>query len=89
MQHTYLEVTYHRGRPLAAYLYLPREDGARSGRTEQAEEGLLVDYSTDGKAIGIEILSPGRLDSTVLNRVLDRLGCEPVSQEDLAPLEAA
>ena len=39
MKHSYLEVTYRKGRPLAAYYYLPRRDGDKSARTERAERG--------------------------------------------------
>jgi uncharacterized protein YuzE len=89
MKHSYLEVTYRKGRPLAAYYYLPRHDADRSARTERADGGLLIDYSHDGRAIGIEITSPSRLDLSQLNQILERLGCEPVAREDLAPLLAA
>jgi len=89
MKHSYLEVTYRKGRPLAAYFYLPRPNAERSARTESAEGGLLVDYSADGKPIGIEITSPSRLDLAQLNQLLDRLGQEPVAREDLVPLVAA
>ena len=89
MKHSYLEVTYRKGRLLAAYYYLPRQNAERSARTERAEGGLLVDYSSEGRPIGIEITSPSRLDVSELNRLLDRLGQEPVTREDLAPLVAA
>ena len=89
MKHSYLEVTYRKGRPLAAYYYLPRRDGDKSARTERAERGLLVDFSAEGRAIGIEIPSPSRLDLAALNAVLVRLGHGPVQPKDLAPLVAA
>lgn len=89
MKHSYLEVTYRKGRPLAAYYYLPRRDGEKSVRTERADGGLLVDFSADGRAIGIEIASPSRLDVAGLNELLSRLGHEPVRPEDVAPLVAA
>jgi hypothetical protein len=89
MKDTYLEVTYRKGRPLAAYYYLPRSDGDRSARTERAAGGLLVDYTADGRPIGIEIVSPGSLQLSDLNGLLERLGFAPVAREDLAPLVAA
>ena len=89
MKRSYLEVTYRKGRPLAAYYYLPRRDGDKSARTVPQEGGLLVDYSADGRAIGIEITSPSHLDLSQLNRLLERLGQEPAAREDLAPLAAA
>lgn len=89
MKHFYLEVTYRNGHPLAAYYYLPRCDGDRSTRTERVGRGLVVDYSPDGRAIGIEITAPARLDLHELNRLLQRLGQAAVRQEDFAPLVAA
>lgn len=89
MKHTYLEVTYRKGQPLAAYYYLPRRDGDKSARTQRVDGGLLVDFSSDGRPIGVEISSPSRLDMRTLNEVLVSLGQEPVRAEDLAPLLAA
>ena len=89
MKRSYLEVTYRKGRALAAYYYLPRQDGDKSVRTERAENGLLVDFSHDGRAIGIEITSPLHLDLRCLNEVLARLGQQPARAEDVAPLVAA
>ena len=89
MKRSYLEVTYRKGRALAAYYYLPRQDADRSVRTERVEGGLLVDFSKDGRAIGIEIASPSHLELDDLNKVLSRLGQEPVRAEDLAPIVAA
>ncbi|MCH7750957.1 MAG: DUF2283 domain-containing protein [Planctomycetes bacterium] len=89
MKHSYLEVTYRKGCPLAAYYYLPRKDADSSSRTEREENGLLVDYTADGRAIGIEITAPSELDLSQLNELLSRLGQEPVAREDLAPLVAA
>lgn len=86
MKHPNLNVTYRKGRLLAAYYYLPRRDGDRSDRTEQAEGGLLVDFSSDGRPIGIEIPSPSRFDLTILNGLLARLGQETARSEDVAPL---
>ncbi|MBM4063598.1 MAG: DUF2283 domain-containing protein, partial [Planctomycetes bacterium] len=61
MKHSYLEVTFRRGRPLAAYYYLPRRDGDSSVRTERASGGLVVDFAADGRPIGIEITAPTQL----------------------------
>jgi len=89
MKHFYLEVTYRKGRPIAAYYYLPRRDGDRSARTERAEGGLIVDYSQDGRPIGIEIVSPSIFEPVKLNDLLVRLGFGPLDREELKPLVAA
>ena len=89
MKHSYRVVTYRKGRALAAYYYLPRSDSDKSARTESAEGGLLVDFTQDGRPIGIEIKSPSRFVLSELNEVLRRLGQKPVGKEDVAPLVAA
>lgn len=89
MKSAYLEVTFRRGRPLAAYLYLPRRPTDKSYRTERVERGLVIDYNRGGKPIGIEITVPAKLSAATLNRVLRRLGVPTVTRADLAPLRAA
>jgi uncharacterized protein YuzE len=89
VKHSYLQVTYSKGRVLAAYYYLPRRDGDRSAETKRLAGGVLVDFTADGRAIGIEITSPARLDLKELNEGLALLGLQAVSPEDLAPLVAA
>jgi uncharacterized protein YuzE len=89
MKSAYLEVTFRHGRPLAAYLYLPRQPADKSHRTAKAEPGLVIDFNRSGKPIGIEITAPAKLSTAALNRVLRRFGCPPVTSADLAPLSAA
>jgi hypothetical protein len=89
MKNAYLEVTFRRGRPLAAYLYLPRGPRDKSYRTESAARGLVIDFNRSGKPIGIEITAPAKLSAAALNRVLHRLGLPAVTRADLAPLRAA
>lgn len=89
MKSTYLEVTFRHGRPLAAYLYLPRSPGDRSDHVEQAGSRLLVDYTADGKPIGVEIIAPAQVGVAELNRVLAALHAPAVTNEDIAPLRAA
>lgn len=89
MKNSYLEVTFRQGRPLAAYLYLPRDPVDKSHRTARIEPGLVIDFNRKGKPIGIEITAPAKLSAVALNRVLRRFGFPPVTRADLAPLRAA
>ncbi len=89
MKEPYLEVTFRRGQPLAAYLYLPRKAGDKSFRTLKKAPGMVVDFERDGRAIGIEITAPTKITITDLNRVLSEVGAPPIAGEDLAPLQAA
>src|SRR5262245_60371181 len=89
VQEPYLEITFRRGRPLAAYYYLPRRRGQRSHRTVRAATGILVDYGRDGQPLGLEITAPGKVSLTALNRVLRKLGFPAVERAEVAPLIAA
>lgn len=89
MKDRYLEVTYRRGKPFAAYLYLPRNPGVKSARTTRAGSGILVDYSNEGRPIGLEITAPELVTVQEINAVLERAGEPPISADELAPLRAA
>lgn len=89
MQSRYLEVTFRKGKPITAYLYLHRKHGDKSARTERRNQGLLVDYAADGRPIGIEITAPQRVTLTDINQVLAEVHEEPATQEELGPVAAA
>jgi hypothetical protein len=89
MKEPYLEVTFRYGRPIAAYYYLPRETTQKSARTRRVEPGLIIDFTAEGQAIGIEITAPPKVSLAALNAVLKELGQAPASEIDLAPVLAA
>ena len=89
MKQRYLEVTFRNGKAIAACSYLPCEAGDVSDRTEKRDGGLLIDFAADGRAIGIEITSPGTLSIIALNRALAEVNQQPASRDELAPLVAA
>jgi len=89
MEERYLEVTFRKGKPFAAYFYLPRSPGEKSERTEKAGAGILIDYGRSGRPIGIEITAPRSISLQVINEILSKLNLSPAEQEDLAPLLAA
>ena len=89
MKEPYLQVTYHRGNPQVAYLYLPREPGVKSHDTELVEPGMVLDFNKDGKLIGIEIVEPKLVRLEAINEVLQEHGFAALSKTDLAPLVAA
>jgi hypothetical protein len=51
--------------------------------------GLVVDYTSKGKAIGVEITSPTTVSLAAINRVLRDIGSLPLKRADLQPLRAA
>ena len=89
MKDRYLEVTFSQGKALAAYLYLPRNPGEKSQRTEKAGAGMLIDYGDTDQPIGIEITAPQQINLEAINRILAQLGLCPLEKAELAPLLAA
>lgn len=89
MSHHYLEVTYREGKPLAAYLYLPRRSGDASVRVEPRGGVFLIDWTLDGRPIGIEMPSPSQVTAEGLNQVLSELNLDPIDPDELAPVAAA
>ena len=84
-----LQITYRKGKPFAAYIYLAHEPGQKSARTEAITEDLLIDYATDGAPIGIEIVSPDYVGLDEIQGVFDRLGIGRPDPVELEPLKAA
>jgi len=89
MKDVYLEVTYRRGSPWAAYLYLPRKRGEKSDHCVEVEPDMVLDINTDGKLIGIELAAPELVTLEAINGVLEEYGFEPLDASDLKPLLAA
>lgn len=89
MKEPYLEVTFRHGRPMAAYLYLPRQADEKSSSTKRVEPGMVIDFGASGNPIGIEITAPSQISLASINHVLEELGLPPLTRSDLAPLLAA
>ena len=88
MKHRYLEVTFRKGKPLAAYLYLPRATGAKAARTTDAGKGLRVDFDAHGTPIGVEITAPALVTVAQLNELLVPLGVARLEADEWSPLAA-
>lgn len=86
MKQSYLEITFRHGRPMAAYLYLPRDVGEKSCRTLKVEPGMIIDFGPSGNPIGIEITAPTKVTVTNINQVLSDLNLLPFNDIELAPL---
>jgi hypothetical protein len=89
MKHVYLEVTFRSGKPLAAYLYLSRQEGDGTARVEKHSPGLLVDLSDDGRPIGTEIVIPSLVTVEAVNKILETYGLDRIDEAELAPLRTA
>ena len=85
-----LKVSYYDdGRMMAAYLYLPRVSGEKSARSREISTHYVVDFAADGRAIGVEMLDPDHVTLESINRILQQVGAEPITESDLAPLKVA
>lgn len=85
-----LQVTYRKGRPFSAYLYLSHGTGEKSAKTVPSADGLLVvDYAASGQAIGVEITAPSAVPLERLNQLLAELVESPLNEHDYAPLSSA
>lgn len=89
MRHSYLEMTFRNGRPIAGYLYLPRRPGDTSVRQERTQGGMIVDFAPDGRPIGIEFTSVTNVSLAAINAVLSQIDEEPATAEQVAPLMVA
>ena len=67
MKRPYLEVTFRKGKALAAYLHLPRANGAKAVRSDARPRGLVVDFTASGEPFGVEITAPALVDLDALN----------------------
>ena len=91
MKERYLDVTFRKGKVMAAYFYLPRNPGEKSQRTERHGEGILIDYGKDGRPIGIEFTVPDQISALLqqLNQVLTQQNVAPIQPIELFPLLTA
>jgi hypothetical protein len=89
MKRPYLEVTFRKGKPIAAYLYLPRASGVKSARSVEVRPTVLVDYAATGEPIGVELTAPANVDAVLVNAVLGEIGIAPLEPAELSPLRAA
>ncbi len=87
-QDKYLEVTYRRGKAVAGYLNLPRAGGQKAARSRKVAPGLVVDYNTDDKPIGIEITLPSAVSIQAVNKLLAEFRQQTLEKEELSPLLA-
>lgn len=89
MKDVYLEITFRKGKAIAAYIYLSRKPGATTNLSKKIMDDIIADYDSEGILIGLEITSPHKVNSTDINSILVSHNAQPVSEQELAPLKAA
>jgi len=88
MKQRYLEVSFRKGKPFAAYLYLPRAKGSRVAKTVDGGHGMRVDLDENGTPLGVEITDPAAVRHEHLNDVLASHGVSALGEDEWAPLAA-
>ena len=88
MKQRYLEITFRKGKPLAAYLYLPRPTGTRAARTIDAGQGVHIDLDEQGQPIGVEITAPTKISASDLNAILARHDIDALEGDEVARFAA-
>ena len=89
MQDNYLEITYRKGKPLCAYLYLSRKPNEHSARTQKYKDGIIIDFDENNNPIGIEMTAPSLASASEINILLEKFHVNSIPEEDLLPLKAA
>ena len=84
-----IEASFLDGQLIAAYIHFPGNADDRSARCECVDPGLVIDYATSGRPLGIEVTMPRAVTLEVINGVMRRLGLRELSDRDFAPLKAA
>ena len=89
MHDRYLEITFRKGKALAAYIYLSRKPGVKIEHTKKLKSGIVIDFDQNNTPIGIEITTPSHVNVSEINDVLNSLNQSPISEEEFSPLKAA
>ena len=84
-----VKVSFYAGKPFAAYVYLPRKTRQKVAETDEVKPGILVDYDSKGRAMGVEIVSPTAVSLKDVAEVVRKAAGESIRLGDLAPLHAA
>ena len=83
-----LEITFRKGRPLAAYLHLGSAR-RKASATRELAPSLVGDFGKGEELLGLEILAFDKATISRINRVLVSHGHAALPAQELAPLRAA
>lgn len=74
------------GKMIAGHVSFDRQPDDHVARSKETEDGLVMDYTDDGRLIGIEIPSPTSEAIDALLAMLKDLGCANPERE-IEPLQ--
>jgi hypothetical protein len=84
-----IEASFRGGQMVAAYIHLASNHDLRSARCDRVEPGLIIDFSADGRPIGIEVTMPRMITLATVNEALSSLGLRGMTAVEFSPLRAA
>ena len=82
---TYIKFALRSGKMIAGHLYLPRKEGDKVEYSRKVGGGLVVDFTDDNRAIGVEITSPSQFSVQQLNKLLAELHQPQITGKLLVP----
>jgi uncharacterized protein YuzE len=85
----YLEITFRKGKALAAYIYLSKKVGVRTESSKKIRDGIIIDFDIKNNVIGLEITAPDKISANEINEILSNYKIEPIPEKELDPLKAA
>jgi uncharacterized protein YuzE len=88
MKDIYLEITFRKGKALAAYIYLSKKSNSHVNKSRKLSEGIVADFDDDESIIGLEITAPNKINILKINTVLSNYNIQ-LSEQELAPLKVA
>jgi len=86
MKDRYLEITFRKGKIVAAYIYLSRDTETKAEYTRKIKEGIIIDFDKNNNTIGVEITAPKKVTTNEINAILKEYHISPISEQELAPL---
>ncbi|MBL8898419.1 MAG: hypothetical protein JNM84_12355 [Planctomycetes bacterium] len=72
-------------KPLAAYLYLRRRGEGHRAKMLEVGNGMLLEFSTADRSLGVERSTSSRFDLRLRNEALAAYGVPPVGENEVRP----
>ncbi|MFQ5686250.1 MAG: hypothetical protein ACE5GV_06265, partial [Candidatus Scalindua sp.] len=60
--------------------------GVQCVKAIKIDEGLIADYDQNGVPVGLEIVSPATTSVQQIKDALEKMHVEPISENELAPI---
>jgi hypothetical protein len=81
-----LKVSYRRGTPHAAYLYLARPAPGLVKSSKRFAQGIVADFDKQGRCIGLEFTAPRLADQETVGRILQEVNPDGLAQAEVGAI---